>query len=80
MSPATVPIRYQDLTVDPAAQTVDVGDTRVSLTSRESAVLMQLLTHQGIPQSRSSLEKSLYGCQQEIEINTIEATCPICAK
>ena len=72
MSPATVPIRYQDLTVDPAAQTVDVGDTRVSLTSRESAVLMQLLTHQGIPQSRSSLEESLYGWQQEIESNTIE--------
>ena len=66
------PIRYQDLTVDPAAQTVDVGDTRVSLTSRESAVLMQLLTHQGIPQSRSSLEESLYGWQQEIESNTIE--------
>lgn len=66
------PIRYQDLTVNPAAQTVDVGDTRVSLTSREWAVLMQLLTHQGIPQSRSSLEESLYGWQQEIESNTIE--------
>jgi DNA-binding response OmpR family regulator len=57
------PIRYQDLTVNPAAQTVD---------SREWAVLMQLLTHQGIPQSRSSLEESLYGWQQEIESNTIE--------
>jgi DNA-binding response OmpR family regulator len=66
------PIRYQDLTVNPAAQTVDVGDTRVSLTSREWAVLMQLLTHLGIPQSRSSLEESLYGWQQEIESNTIE--------
>ncbi len=33
---------------------------------------MQLLTNQGIPQSRSSLEESLYGWQQEIESNAIE--------
>jgi len=33
---------------------------------------MQLLTHQGIPQSRSRLEESLYGWQEEIESNAIE--------
>jgi two-component system response regulator QseB len=65
-------IRYQDLTVNPAAQTVDAGNTRVSLTSREWAILMQLLTHQGVPLSRSSLEESLYGWQEEIESNAIE--------
>ncbi|MGF6772305.1 two-component system response regulator QseB [Paraburkholderia sp. GAS199] len=65
-------IRYQDLTVNPAAQTVEVGETRVSLTSREWAILMQLLTHQGIPQSRARLEDSLYGWQEEIESNAIE--------
>ena len=65
-------IRYQDLTINPAAQTVDVGNTRVSLTSREWAILMQLLTHQGFPLSRSSLEESLYGWQEEIESNAIE--------
>jgi two-component system, OmpR family, response regulator QseB len=65
-------IRYQDLTINPLAQTVDVGDTRVPLTSREWAILMQLLTHLGIPQSRSSLEESLYGWQEEIESNAIE--------
>lgn len=65
-------IRYRDLTVNPAAQTVEVGNTRVSLTSREWAILMQLLTHQGNPQSRSSLEESLYGWQEEIESNAIE--------
>jgi len=65
-------IRYQDLTVNPAAQTVDVGNTRVSLTSREWAILMQLLTHQGFPLSRASLEESLYGWQEEIESNAIE--------
>lgn len=65
-------IRYQDLTVNPAAQTVELGATRVALTSREWAVLLQLLTHQGIPQSRSRLEESLYGWQEEIESNAIE--------
>jgi DNA-binding response OmpR family regulator len=65
-------IRYQDLTVNPAAQTVELGETRVPLTSREWAILLQLLTHQGIPQSRSRLEESLYGWQEEIESNAIE--------
>jgi two-component system response regulator QseB len=65
-------IRYQDLTVNPTAQTVEVGNARVPLTSREWAILMQLLTNQGIPQSRSQLEESLYGWQEEIESNAIE--------
>jgi DNA-binding response OmpR family regulator len=65
-------IRYQDLTVYPAAQTVELGQTRVPLTSREWAVLLQLLTHQGIPQSRARLEETLYGWQEEIESNAIE--------
>ena len=65
-------IRYQDLTVNPTAQTVEIGNTRVPLTSREWAILMQLLTNQGIPQSRSRLEETLYGWQEEIESNAIE--------
>ncbi|WP_133648796.1 response regulator [Paraburkholderia flava] len=65
-------IRHRDLTVNPSAQTVTLGATRVALTSREWAILIQLLTHQGIPQSRSQLEESLYGWQEEIESNAIE--------
>ncbi|GAB2885426.1 response regulator [Paraburkholderia jirisanensis] len=65
-------IRYRDLTVNPAAQTVEIGETRVTLTSREWALLLQLLTNQGMPQSRSRLEESLYGWQEEIESNAIE--------
>lgn len=65
-------IRYQDLSVNPVAQTVESAGARVPLTSREWAILMQLLTHQGIPQSRSRLEESLYGWQEEIESNAIE--------
>ncbi|ADG15696.1 two-component system response regulator QseB [Paraburkholderia atlantica] len=65
-------IRYQNLTVNPAAQTVQIDEARVPLTSREWAILLQLLTNLGIPQSRSRLEESLYGWQEEIESNAIE--------
>ena len=65
-------IHYRNLTVNPVARSVAVDGENVGLTSREWAVLMQLLTHQGIPQSRSRLEESLYGWQEEIESNAIE--------
>jgi DNA-binding response OmpR family regulator len=65
-------IRYRNLTVNPAAQTVELDNVRVPLTSREWAVLIQLLTHLGVPQSRAQLEESLYGWQEEIESNAIE--------
>ena len=65
-------IVWRNLSVDLLAQSVTRDDTRVSLTSREWAVLTQLITHQGIPQSRTDLEESLYGWQEEIESNAIE--------
>ncbi|MEQ5843054.1 response regulator [Paraburkholderia acidicola] len=65
-------IRHGDLSVNPATQTAMLRDARVTLTSREWAILIQLLTHRGIPQSRSQLEESLYGWQEEIESNAIE--------
>jgi DNA-binding response OmpR family regulator len=65
-------IVWRDLSIDLIARTVMRGDTRVHLTSREWAVLVQLITHQGIPQSRADLEDSLYGWQEEIESNAIE--------
>ncbi|CAD6558416.1 Transcriptional regulatory protein QseB [Paraburkholderia kirstenboschensis] len=65
-------IRYRELTVNPASQTVEVAGKRVSLTSREWAILVQLLTNQGIPQSRARLEECLYGWQEEIDSNAVE--------
>jgi two-component system response regulator QseB len=65
-------IRHGEIVVNPSSQTVLLDGSRVPLTAREWAVLLQLLSHQGIPQSKSSLEESVYGWQQEIESNTIE--------
>jgi two-component system response regulator QseB len=65
-------IQYRDIAVDPTAQTVLRSGIRVPVTAREWALLLQLLSHQGVPQSKSRLEESVYGWQQEIESNTIE--------
>jgi DNA-binding response OmpR family regulator len=65
-------IRYQDLSVDPTTFTVTRNGLRQPLTSRECAVLIELLTHQGTPLSRARLEESLYGWQEEVESNAVE--------
>ncbi|WP_406868373.1 response regulator [Paraburkholderia fungorum] len=65
-------IQYQDIAVDAASQTVLRNGARVPLTAREWAVLLQLLSHQGVLQSKLSLEESVYGWQEEIESNAIE--------
>ena len=65
-------IVWRNLSIDLVSQTVTRDDTLVRLTAREWAVLIQLVTHQGMPQSRSRLEESLYGWQEEIESNAIE--------
>jgi two-component system response regulator QseB len=57
-------IVWRNLSVDLLSQCVMRDETR--------AVLTQLITHQGIPQSRTDLEDSLYGWQEEIESNAIE--------
>ena len=65
-------IVWRDLSIDLISRTVMRGDARIHLTTREWAVLVQLITHPGIPQSRADLEDSLYGWQEEIESNAIE--------
>ncbi|MED5681899.1 hypothetical protein VZ111_22460, partial [Enterobacter hormaechei] len=57
-------IQYQDIAVDAASQTVLRNGARVPLTAREWAVLLQLLSHQGVLQSKLSLEESVYGWQR----------------
>ncbi|MFM0557275.1 response regulator transcription factor [Paraburkholderia sediminicola] len=65
-------IHHRNLTVNPIEQRVLLDGVHVPLSSRELAVLIQLITNPGIPQSRSKLEEVLYGWQQEVESNAIE--------
>jgi DNA-binding response OmpR family regulator len=65
-------IRYGALHVDPTSLTATQDGRPVPLTGRECTVLVALLTHQGTPLSRTRLEESLYGWQEEVESNAIE--------
>lgn len=65
-------IRYKDLTMNTALHTITCKGKEVQLTRHEWAVMLELLTHQGMPRSKSRLEESLYGWHSEIESNAIE--------
>ncbi|VWC64302.1 two-component regulatory system response regulator protein [Burkholderia lata] len=65
-------IVWRDITIDLTAHTVTRDASRIALTSREWAILVQLVSHPGAPQSRARLEDTLYGWQEGIESNAIE--------
>lgn len=65
-------IKYRDLVVEPESQTVRLGLKQISLSRREFAILVDLLEHQGTAVSRSRLEESLYGWNEEVDSNAVE--------
>lgn len=65
-------IMWREIEVDVASRTVMRNKARVVLTSREWTIVHQLLTHQGIPQTKRRLEDHLYGWLDGVESNTIE--------
>ncbi len=65
-------IVWRDLSVDLVTRTVMRHAERVPLTIREWSILTQLVTHQGVPQTRERLEAHLYGWQDGVESNAIE--------
>jgi two-component system, OmpR family, response regulator QseB len=62
----------RELRIDLGAHTATRGDTVVELTAREWALLVHLVRHAGIPQSRTRLEALLYGWDQGVESNAIQ--------
>lgn len=60
------------ITIDPAALIASVNGSNVALSRREFAVLSALMQRPGIIRSRSELEDSLYGWQEEVESNAVE--------
>jgi len=65
-------IEYANLRLDPAAHTLTQEGQSVILSSREFAILQTLLENVGKIISRSRLEDSLYGWNEEIESNAVE--------
>lgn len=69
---STPEIHYRDLVLAPDSLTVARGDQIIPLSARECMILTDLLEHRGTILSRSRLEESLYGWNEEIDSNAIE--------
>jgi DNA-binding response OmpR family regulator len=60
------------LVIDPASRQVTLEGSPVELSSREYAILLELLENAGRALSREQLEQSLYGWGEEVESNAVE--------
>lgn len=65
---------YGDVTFDPASRTAAVGDRRLDLTRREASVLEELIRAGGRFVVRDALEDRLYGFDDEVSGNALEAS------
>jgi two-component system OmpR family response regulator len=60
------------VSLNPATREAAVGDQTCRLTAREFALLRALLAHPGVILSRESLERQIYGWNEEVESNAVE--------
>lgn len=65
-------LKWNDLTLDPAARRVTLAGKVVSLPRREFAVLQALMEQPEHVRSRAQLEDRLYGWQEEVGSNAVE--------
>lgn len=65
-------LRHGALMLDPAAHRVEVDGRAIDLSAREFAVLHALLANAGRVMSRSQLEQSIYGWNEEPDSNALE--------
>ena len=65
-------ISYKNINVNTTAHSAEYDGQAVTLSRREFALLIELLTNQGRVLSRQHLEQKLYSWGDEIESNTIE--------
>lgn len=60
------------INLNPATHEVDIDGYCMSLTAREFSLLHALLSRPGTIQSRSELERQIYGWNEEVESNAVE--------
>jgi len=65
-------LRHGSIALDPAGRRVELDGKPVELSGREFAVLHALLTNAGRVMSRSQLEQSIYGWNEEPDSNALE--------
>ena len=69
---ATAMLEWRGVTLDPARQVASLDGKPLALTRRELGVLRVLMERPGTTVSRSTLEETLYGWQEEVESNAVE--------
>jgi two-component system response regulator QseB len=65
-------LRQGMLTLNPSTHEVRLEDVPVHLSAREFALLEALMRRPGVVLSRSQLENSIYGWNQEVDSNAVE--------
>jgi len=71
-SRATPTLIYGNITLDPAAHVVYLGEEEVLISRREYALLHKLLENSGRVISREQLNQTLYGWGENIDSNALE--------
>jgi DNA-binding response OmpR family regulator len=72
LSARAAPIRFGDVSVDPATRTVHKGDRDVALTSMEFNLLLALLERRGAVASRLDLLKEVWGHTASVLTRTVD--------
>jgi DNA-binding response OmpR family regulator len=60
------------VTLDPAANTISVGDRRIDVSGKEYSVLLTLMENKGRLLSREKMEAKLYAWGEELSSNAVE--------
>jgi two-component system, OmpR family, response regulator MprA len=68
----TTVLRYEDLSLDPAARTVHRGDRAIDLTRTEYALLELLMRNAGRPLTRDVIMERVWGWESEPTSNSLE--------
>jgi two-component system response regulator QseB len=69
---ATPTLEWRGVVLDLAGQAASHDGKPLALTRREFGVLRALMEHPGSAVSKSTLEETLYGWQEEVESNAVE--------
>ena len=73
VQPPKARLRVDDLLLDPASHEVSRADVALSLTATEYRVLEFLMRRAGHAVSRSAIIEGVWGFEEEIEANTVDA-------
>lgn len=65
-------LKHGDIALNPATKEVSFRENKIALSGREFSLLYDLMKSPGVVMSKSQLEESLYGWNEEVNSNAIE--------